>query len=77
MNLKTDNEKIVEQLTEISFNLARIADFLENINAATNPLNQWTTPDDDKVVRTMYSNEDEEIVAHHLKLLGKELKDKK
>ena len=68
----TLNEKLITQITECAFQLGRIADFLEGINRATNPVEQWTgMPDEDNTERVFYSNEDKDIVDYHVQRLGK------
>ncbi len=61
-------------LSEIAFQLARIADMMEGLRESTNPLNVWQEPDDDSVPRVSYSDEDQEIIEHKLQQLGREYK---
>lgn len=70
----SDLRETNRELKEIAFQLARIADMMEGLRESTNPLNQWAEPDDDSVPRVSYSNEEQEIVAHHLRRMGKEPK---
>jgi len=63
-------------LTETNEQLRRIANLLEGILGATNqlPLQMSDFPEEEAKERLFYTSNDEEIIAHKLKLLGKEYK---
>ena len=69
--------KIEEGMTRIETQLTRIADLLEGILGATDPVNHATLADfpGDDIERVMYNDDRKEIVEWHLRRMGKEPKD--
>ena len=69
------NIRIVKlDLEPIRLELARIADALEGLRESTNP--EWVAqasdfPGEKDVVRTFYSNEEEEIIQQKLDKIGR------
>jgi hypothetical protein len=68
---------IKADLSGVELQLSRIADLLEGILRATDPLQKWegyAPMEDEPVNRVFVNNEDEEIVQTHLRRLGREYK---
>lgn len=65
-------------LSETNEQLRRIADALEGILGATDPLHPVTQLGDvpELGVHVEYTNDAQEIVEHHLRRLGKELRER-
>jgi hypothetical protein len=61
-------------LSRVEAQLERIADILEGVLGATDPLLPHFTqmPDEKDVVRTFYTDDRQEIIDYHLRKLGKE-----
>ena len=68
------NIRIVKvDVSGIETQLMRIADMLECLIYATNPPDQAFTEIEDKPEnRAFYTNDDEEIIAHKLRQMGRE-----
>lgn len=65
------NIRIVKlDLTETNEQLRRIADLLEAMLGATDPLRQWVAPDEN-VERVFYTNDRQEIIENWMNKLGK------
>lgn len=68
------NVRIVKvDLSGVERQLERIADLLEGILGATDPIKQYDMLDDN-AERAFYTNDAEEIIRHKLHRLGKEYK---
>lgn len=76
------NLRVVKiDLSSVERHLDRIATALEGFLEATNPARPLTSlsqlPEEEKMVRSFYTNEDKDIVKEQLHRLGKEYKERK